>query len=134
MWTQLFFIYNFISLAIASSVSVKTKDIVGAETIKYLNTIILLICVSLVTMLVTTTLTRQYACDGVRSGLDFNFYSGVTMLILNIVLEGMYIAIVSNSNFGMLPNDVKSLLTAALVLNSLGTAGGAFYLFFSRYY
>lgn len=126
MWTQLFFLYNIITLIIASSISAKLKDISEVNNVVYLNNIIIALSVSMVSVVVGLEVGHSFGCSSANR-VDFNLYSSIILIIITLIMEAMFIALVSSSQYKNCPADVKNLSVLALTLNSIGIlAGGAF--------
>lgn len=124
MLTVSFFLYNFISLYISSSISIKLKDVKNVEKISYINNIALLLIVAVLAMSISSSLAIRYACEVPSARVNYNLYSIITISFLNLVLNASYIAMVSNEEFKNVPQDVQRMVIVALVLNIIGTIGG----------
>ena len=124
MWSTLFFLYSFISLYISASISLKFKGVTGVNKINYLNNVSLLLIVAVIASSVSTTVALKFGCESHVENLNFGLYSTLGMTILNLFLDGMYIAILANPQFKNAPDDAKRLVILAFIINMLGTLTG----------
>jgi len=124
MWSTLFFVYNFISLYLSASISINLKNVAGVEKINYLNNVTLLLIVAVLTASLSTTFALKFGCETHRENLNFGLYSTLGITILNLFLDGMYLAMIANPQFKTVPADVRKLIIIAFVLNILGTLAG----------
>jgi hypothetical protein len=126
MWTVVFFIYTLIYLVISSMVSIKLRNVPMTNAVNYLNDIMLLITVALLSSTITLTFTLSDICLTTRP-VNYVFYAVLVLIVLNVALNIISIMMVSNSQFKNCPQDVRSLIIASLTFNLAGTVGGITY-------
>ncbi len=122
--TAALFLYNFISLYISSAVSIRLKGVQNVEKIVYINNISLLLTVALLSMALSSMFALKYGCSTSLSSANYNTYSLVASIFLNLFLNSTYIAMISNAQFKNTPVEIQRMLIVALVLNLIGTLAG----------